>query len=213
MSANSSPRSNESSYHHGDLRNALIVAAAELIESSGADDFAMIDAARRAGVSSAAPYRHFKDKEELLLSVGELGFYALDCELNRVAAQHERGSVDAIIALGQCYLRFVSERPAFFGLMWGEHGNNMFYEAELDYAQQENNGFFQLLGQVGAWCAKEDVTRTSPLEITMTLWSIGMGLCHLTFNRQMGRFAPEVDPYQLLENSGRRYLRGIVEEK
>ena len=56
-------------YHHGDLRNTLIVAAAELIEERNSSDFTIIEAARRAGVSSGAPYRHFKDKEALLLSV------------------------------------------------------------------------------------------------------------------------------------------------
>ena len=53
-------------YHHGDLRNALIVAADDLIREKGSLDFTMIDAARKAGVSSAAPYRHFKDKDALL---------------------------------------------------------------------------------------------------------------------------------------------------
>ena len=56
------------SYHHGDLRNALITAAAELIEESGHADVAISEAARKAGVSAAAPYRHFKDKDALLLS-------------------------------------------------------------------------------------------------------------------------------------------------
>ena len=64
-------------YHHGDLRNALIIAAAELIEENGSVDFAMIDAARRAGVSSAAPYRHFKDKDALVDGVAQLAFLAL----------------------------------------------------------------------------------------------------------------------------------------
>ncbi|NQY04519.1 MAG: helix-turn-helix transcriptional regulator, partial [Halieaceae bacterium] len=64
-------------YHHGDLRNALIVAAAELISERGSFDFAMVEAARRAGVSNAAPYRHFRDKEALLEAVGQLGFLGL----------------------------------------------------------------------------------------------------------------------------------------
>jgi len=65
-------------YHHGDLRNALIIAAAELIEEKGSLDFAMVDAARRANVSSAAPYRHFEDKDALLRAVSEVAFLALD---------------------------------------------------------------------------------------------------------------------------------------
>jgi AcrR family transcriptional regulator len=62
------------SYHHGDLHNALIIAAAELIESQQSLHFSMSDAAKRAGVSSAAPYRHFKDKDALLEAVRDLAF-------------------------------------------------------------------------------------------------------------------------------------------
>ena len=64
-------------YHHGDLRNALIVAAAELIERDDTLDFTMAEAAERAGVSAAAPYRHFADKEELLRGVRELAILGL----------------------------------------------------------------------------------------------------------------------------------------
>ena len=64
-------------YHHGNLRDTLIIAAAQLIEENASVDFAMIDAARRAGVSSAAPYRHFKDRDALLEAVCEVAFLAL----------------------------------------------------------------------------------------------------------------------------------------
>ena len=64
-------------YHHGNLRDALIIAAAQLIEEHASVDFAIVDAARRAGVSNAAPYRHFKDKHALLEAVSELGFLGL----------------------------------------------------------------------------------------------------------------------------------------
>ena len=56
-------------YHHGNLRNALIIAAAELIERDGTLDFSIAEAAARVGVSAAAPYRHFADKEDLLAAV------------------------------------------------------------------------------------------------------------------------------------------------
>ena len=64
-------------YHHGDLSNALIAAAAELIERDGTLDFTMAEAAAKAGVSAAAPYRHFANKEELLRAVRDLAFLGL----------------------------------------------------------------------------------------------------------------------------------------
>ncbi|MEM7692064.1 MAG: helix-turn-helix domain-containing protein, partial [Pseudomonadota bacterium] len=69
--------SNLKTYHHGDLKNALIVAGAELIEASGSLNFTMADAARMAGVSNAAPYRHFRDRDALLDAVSQLAFYGL----------------------------------------------------------------------------------------------------------------------------------------
>ena len=91
-------------YHHGDLRNALIKAAAELIEEQGSLDFAMIDAARRAGVSSAAPYRHFKDKDALLQAVAELGFLALTESVRAVADSFPDNDEPCIIAHGKNYI-------------------------------------------------------------------------------------------------------------
>jgi len=64
-------------YHHGDLRNALITAAAELIERDNTLDFTMAEAAAKAGVSAAAPYRHFANREELLRAVRDLAFLGL----------------------------------------------------------------------------------------------------------------------------------------
>ena len=104
-------------YHHGDLRNALIVAAAELITESGSVDFAMVDAARRAGVSSAAPYRHFKDKDDLLSEVARLGFYGLTTATAAEAEKWETGSEEAIYALGKVYLEYVCSHPQFFDLI------------------------------------------------------------------------------------------------
>ena len=75
-------------YHHGDLRNALIIAAAELIERDGTLEFSMAEAAANAGVSAAAPYRHFADKEELLRAVRQLAILGLGAEAAKTASQH-----------------------------------------------------------------------------------------------------------------------------
>ena len=120
---NAVKKSDAAAYHHGDLRNALIIAAAELIEESGSDDFAMTDAARRAGVSNAAPYRHFCDRDDLLRAVAELGYFDLSSKMNQVAEQFEVGSTESILEMGKFYLHYVLEKKAFFDLMWGERGS------------------------------------------------------------------------------------------
>ena len=83
------------SYHHGDLRNALIIAAAELIERDGTLEFSMAEAAARAGVSAAAPYRHFCDKEELLRAVRELAILGLGYAASETVSKYPEGSLVA----------------------------------------------------------------------------------------------------------------------
>ena len=113
-------------YHHGDLRNALIIAAAELIERDGTLEFSMAEAASARGVSAAAPYRHFADKEELLACRTRTGdFRAWDTVAAETAAQHPVGSIEGILAMGHTYLGYAREKRAFFSLMWEDRGDMM----------------------------------------------------------------------------------------
>ena len=107
-------------YHHGNLRDALILAAATMIENQGSLEFSITDAARQAGVSVAAPYRHFKDKEDLLCSVRDLAFIGLQeaAERTMLESKVSVGSVGMIIEMGHCYLAYAREKRAFFSLMW-----------------------------------------------------------------------------------------------
>ena len=106
-------------YHHGDLRNALIQAALELIAAHGVEGFTLRDCAKQAGVSVAAPYRHFEDKDDLLAAV------AADC-IQRLGEAMDRaveaaGDVDPLSvfrATGIAYVRFAVEHPAHFRVMY-----------------------------------------------------------------------------------------------
>ena len=194
-------------YHHGDLRNALIIAAARLIEERGSEDFAMSEAAREAGVSSAAPYRHFEDKDDLLRAVCRLGFFALSQAIMETAAHYDRGSEKYIIEMGKSYVRFVADHPAFFDLMWGDRGSAALDDAE--HNQSSNNGFRLLVDAVEAWCDAQQLTDCDALDISLKLWSMALGLGSLAINRHMQRFAPEADVYTLLESSTSALLRGV----
>lgn len=102
-------------YHHGDLRQALIDAALELVEEGGIDRVSVREAGRRAGVSPAAPFRHFASKVELMTAVAEEAmrrFRAeIDSELARVA---ELDALSRFRALGTAYLRWAVRSPAHF---------------------------------------------------------------------------------------------------
>ena len=106
------------SYHHGDLRNALLNAARSILEEEGLGALSLRAAARKAGVSHAAPYRHFPNHEALLVELALEGFAELQEEI--VASATGPGLVsDRVCDIGAAYMRFVARRPALARLMFG----------------------------------------------------------------------------------------------
>jgi len=105
-------------YHHGDLHNALRDAARDILEKEGLSALSLRAVARQAGVSHAAPYRHFASHEALLVELAREGFEELRHEL--VAASSRPGlEDDSIASIGAAYMRFVARRPAVVRLMFG----------------------------------------------------------------------------------------------
>jgi AcrR family transcriptional regulator len=103
-------------YHHGDLRAALLDAADALLDQGGDGAVSLREAARMAGVSPTAAYRHFADKEALLAALALRGFEAFAAAMaNAVAA----GEVVPRVARGRAYIRFARARPGRFRLMFG----------------------------------------------------------------------------------------------
>jgi AcrR family transcriptional regulator len=107
------------SYHHGDLRRALLAAALELVAEKGPKGFTMSEAAKRAGVSSAAPYRHFADRDALLAEVAEQGFVALGQALDRIAARG-RDPLELLVRLGRGYVRWAVANPDHYKVMFDD---------------------------------------------------------------------------------------------
>src|ERR1700681_116816 len=105
-------------YHHGDLRAACLRAALELLEEGGATALSLRAVARRAGVSPAAPYRHYADREALVSAVAEVGYREL---AERLAAAHPAPSTpEQLASVGVAYVEFALARPALFRMMFGE---------------------------------------------------------------------------------------------
>src|SRR5919199_1636107 len=102
-------------YHHGALKTALLDAADALLDEGGAGAVSLREAARRAGVSATAPYRHFADKEALLAALATRGFEQFGAALDEAA----RDASDPLAAMGLAYVRFALARPGRFRLMFG----------------------------------------------------------------------------------------------
>ena len=108
--------SKRGSYHHGDLRDALVALALETIEQEGPEAVALRNLAQRAGVSGMAPYRHFADKTALMEEVARRGFAELHAQLSAVDGGDAKA---ALLAFGVVYVRFACARPGLFKVMFG----------------------------------------------------------------------------------------------
>lgn len=192
-------------YHHGDLRNALIMAAVELIEESGSAEFAISDAARRAGVSAAAPYRHFKDRNALLDAVCDLYFIGLGEEAAATRGAYPDGSRNGIIALGHTYLAYVLSRAAFYNLAWTRE-KDLETPAEKEVSRP---GFQTFIGAVECWCERQEITDADPLDLGIKLWALVHGLAVLEMNGQLRYFMPGAVVSDMLTSSARAFLDGV----
>ena len=111
-------RSGPRGYHHGNLKEALIRAALELIAQKGPAGFTFAEAARWAGVSPAAPYRHFRDRDELLADVARRGFDHFEAVLAAAWDSGRPGVFTAFDRVGKAYLQFAKNEPAYYSAMF-----------------------------------------------------------------------------------------------
>lgn len=155
------------SFHHGDLRFQLILAVRDLVEAKGADGFSISEAARAAGVSSGAPYKHFEDRPDLLRAVAVDGLERLRKAMLDAMEPHEQGSLDAITAAGLAYVRFAKEQPGVFRLMFGLTDG---HEKSKELAETGRRTFGVVL-QATAEFLGEPATSPAVQETAYLLWT------------------------------------------
>jgi len=140
----------KNTYHHGDLRNALVLSAVRLIEDHGIGEFSLRGAAREVGVSANAAYRHFHDKSDLLTAVATHGFAQLAQRMRRAMNASRAGknpaelAVNRFKATGRAYVEFALAHPELFEVMFGRCGAHLL--APRDPAEDEA-GTYALLGE------------------------------------------------------------------
>jgi AcrR family transcriptional regulator len=194
-------------YHHGNLREALIHAALELIARKGTAGFTFAEAARFAGVSPAAPYRHFRDRDELMASVALRGFEQFEAVLARAWDAGRPDAFTALDRLGKAYLDFARAQPAFYSAMF-EGGVPVGASPSLRGASER--AFAVLRGAADAICAAMPTAGRPPaLMVALHIWAMAHGVASL-FGRADGaqRTLP-MSPAELLEAHVLVYLRGL----
>ncbi len=202
-------------YHHGNLRDALILATAELIEESGSTAFSITDAARRAGVSNAAPYRHFRDKEDLLDNVRDLAFMGLHERLEKTppAPGAQAGTVAAVTAMGLTYLQYARDKRAFFALMWEDRGQ---MQPERQNLPHKREGFDLLLTAIETYLVQTEIQselsglNPRAIRIATQLWAIAHGIATLEQNQLLDLFDKTAQAEQVLIESTEGLLSGLV---
>lgn len=168
-------------YHHGDLREALIKAGLGLLAESGDPGaLGLREAARRVGVSQAAPYAHFRDKRELLAAVAERGFRMFADSMLQAAGALAPGE-ERLSALAQGYVAFALANPALYRLMFGPDLSIRGTDAALVEAADASFGV--LLESLGG-----DPHAPGTAAQALAAWSFAHGLALLLID---GRVRPE----------------------
>ena len=195
-------------YHHGDLRNCAIIAAAELIEAMGSYDITIAQVAKRTGVSAPALYRHFKDKDALLTAVRELAHIGIMEYTTSAQDKVEHGTLEHLDALGAAYLRFAMDKKAFFGLMWENHGDADERRAE---ARAKRTGFQLVHEAIELYLRKHRPESVdTALQTATLLWSTAHGIATLQHNRLLDTFDEDADADALLRTATRAILSVAV---
>lgn len=200
------PERSKRGYHHGNLRQALVDAALDLVVEKGPQGFTMAEAARRADVSAAAPYRHFKGQEDILAEAARQGYLIFAERLKKAYNDGRPNARSAFEATGREYLAFAREHPGHYICMF-ESGLNISGKAELALAA---NNAMSVLTQ-----AAEELSGHMPAHerppatmIAHHIWALSHGVVELFARSSPGTRAP-FSAEDLLESGTGIYLRGL----
>ena len=191
-------------YHHGDLKRALTEAALGLVKEKGPKGFTLREVARRAGVSVAAPYRHFSDKAQLLAAAATQGFVQLHEALNAAAAK-DTDLTRQTLDMGRAYVRWAVTHPDYYQVMFG---------AELDKSDKPEllaagaRAFGDLLDVIVRCQQANLLPAGDPRDIAGPTWSLLHGIASLTIGSDFSHVGIRENPQALAERALRRLLFG-----
>lgn len=184
------------SYHHGDLKNALIQAGVGILAKDGVSGLSLRKVAKKAGVSHTAPYSHFADKQALIAAISTEGFRQLYARLDVVARKYEGRSLTQLVEAAWAYVRFALDDPDRFKVMF-----SAILEKEKDYAEfvAESQRNFRLIVQIVEANQAAGVLKSGPSDlITLSAWGTVHGFIMLLLEGQI--------PHRILDRAGVREL-------
>jgi AcrR family transcriptional regulator len=171
------------SYHHGDLKNALIKAGADILSKEGVSALSLRKVAQKAGVSHAAPYAHFADKQTLIAAISTEGYKKLYEQIARVAAQYRSDPLRRLVEASWTYVQFALDEPDQFKVtLSGMIEKEQDYPAFVETAKQT----FSLVVEIVEQCQAAGLLRKGAPDLTaVSVWALIHGFITLLLENQI----------------------------
>ncbi|HTX89647.1 MAG TPA: TetR/AcrR family transcriptional regulator [Anaerolineales bacterium] len=173
----------EKKYHHGDLKNALIEAGAEILSKEGVNGLSLRKVASKAGVSHAAPYAHFPDKQTLIAAISTEGYRRLYEHIDAAVQKHPDDPLRELFEAAWAYISFAMSDPAHFKVTFSG-----VVEKEKDYPAfvEMSKKSFGLVVRIVTDCQAAGILKPGPAEVTaVSVWSLVHGIASLLIEDQI----------------------------
>ena len=194
------------SYHHGNLKQALVDATLALITEKGPQGFTLAEAARQAGVSPAAPYRHFKGREDLIIEVARQGYILFGDLMEHAYDNGQPTALSAFSKVGRAYPAFAKRHPGHYIAMF-ESGISL--TGNSDLATVSNRAMSVMTRAAEKLIAHLPPNKRPPaVMVSHHIWSMSHGVVELFARGVKGGRAP-YSAEDLLESGTGIYLRGL----
>ncbi len=181
-------------FHHGNLREALVAAARDLLIEHGPDGFTLADACRRAGVTTAAPYKHFRSKQEVLQEIVSRGFDELTAANTMAVAEAGPGTLAGMTAMVISYLDFAVAQPAVFRLMFGHKPHLM----KVEHVNESGSLCLKRVINEVAACSRKHGQKVDAEIVAIRIWTFVHGASCLELDGDYERVKPGLDGRDLI---------------
>jgi AcrR family transcriptional regulator len=184
-------------YHHGALKDALVEAARSLIAERGSAGFTLAEAAKRAGVTAAAPYRHFNDRNALLGELARRGFEAFGARLREAWGEGRPDPIVALWRMGEAYLDFARREPGLYGAMFSD----VRALCDAPAIEASRAAFDSLRNAAQATLVYRGVAEAGGRQLGAQIWAVAHGVASLANSGYFVDGAPGGDPRAILGES------------
>jgi AcrR family transcriptional regulator len=196
-------------YHHGDLKNALIEAGIDILAEEGVSGLTLRKAARLAGVSHAAPYAHFADKQALVAAISTQGYWRFLAQITRVTSRFSADPLRQFVEGAWAYMKFALDDPAHFRTTFsGIVENEKDYPALVEASEQS----FEIVVGIVTRCQQAGYLSSEPPDLlSVSVWSAVHGLASLLLNHQIShRVSARFTPREMLLHTLGQFVHGPI---